>query len=347
MAQATRVGIIGAGWPGVRHAEGYRAAGGFEVVAVADLIPSRRKALMQQFNVAGEFAGYEDLLAQADVEAVSVCLPNHLHAPAMLAALKAGKHVVCEVPPTLDAGEAKKVAAAATKANKSVLYAFQRRFGGNEQAARQAVAKGYAGDVYHARASWTRSRGIPTGTGWYTEKAKSGGGALIDLGLQMLDLAWALLGQPKPLTAFASASSRFRPPAGSDPARVFDVEDAGVAVVRFDGGKSLELAASWAINQPPNQQGTVCRVHGDRGAIDVYRPDGPALYHKFGPRGEAKEVLLKLPKLVHHAAMMRHFRECVLGRATPLVGPAEGLVLMQVVDAIYKSVGSGKSADVK
>jgi predicted dehydrogenase len=331
----------------VRHAEGYRAAGGFEVVAVADLIPSRRKALMQQFNVGGEFAGYEDLLAQADVEAVSICLPNNLNAPAKIPSLKAGKHVVCEVPPTLDAAEAKKVAAAATKAGRAVLYAFQRRFGGNEQAARQAVAKGYAGEVYHARASWTRSRGIPTGTGWYTERAKSGGGALIDLGLQMLDLAWGLLGQPKPLTVFASASSRFRGQQAGSSTSVFDVEDAGVAVVRFEGGKSLELAASWAINQPPNQQGTVCRVHGDQGAIDVYRPDGPALYHKFGPKGEAKEVLLKLPKLVHHAAMMRHFRECILGRATPLVGPAEGLVMMSVVDAIYKSVGSGKSAEVK
>ena len=347
MAQATRVGIIGAGWPGIKHAEGYQSAGGFAVTAVADLIPARRRALMQQFNVAREFAGYEDLLADPEVEAVSVCLPNHLHAPATLAALKAGKHVVCEVPPTLDAAEAKKIAAASAKAGKAVLYAFQRRFGGNEQAAKQAAAKGYAGDVYHARASWTRTRGIPTGTGWYAERAKSGGGAVIDLGLQMLDLGWHLLGQPKPLTVFASLSHRFRQAAPGENTAVFDVEDAGVALVRFEGGKSLELAASWAVNQPPHQQGTLCRVHGDKGAIDVYRGGGPTLYHKFGPKGEAKEVALKLPKLVHHAAMMRHFRECVLGRATPLVGPTEGLVLMQVADAIYKSAGSGKSADVR
>src|SRR5687768_11526295 len=210
MAQSTRIGIIGAGWPGVRHAEGYRAAGGFELAAVADLIPGRRKAMMQQFGVPRQYASAEALLADVQVDAVSVCLPNHLHGPVVLAALKAGKHVVCETPPTVNASEARKIESAARKVGKVVLYACQRRFGGNEQAAKQAVDKGYVGDAYHARAAWMRTRGIPSGTGWYTEKSKSGGGAMIDVGLQMLDLGWHLLGQPRPLVAFALLSQRFR-----------------------------------------------------------------------------------------------------------------------------------------
>src|SRR5689334_11125301 len=130
MAQATKVGIIGAGWPGRKHAEGYQAAGGFSVVAVADLIPSRRRAVMEQFKVQREYAEAENLIADKDVEVVSVCLPNHLHLPVMLAALKAGKHLVCETPPTINAAEAKKIAAATAKYGKTVLYAMQRRFGG-------------------------------------------------------------------------------------------------------------------------------------------------------------------------------------------------------------------------
>src|SRR5215469_8837152 len=104
MAQAIRVGILGAGWPGMRHAEGYRDAGGFEVAAVADLIPSRRKALLQLHSKANEFERAEDLIDKAQVDAVSVCLPNHLHAAVVIAALKAGKHVVCETPPALNGG---------------------------------------------------------------------------------------------------------------------------------------------------------------------------------------------------------------------------------------------------
>lgn len=344
MAQGIRVGVIGAGWPGLRHAEGYQSSGGFEIAAVSDLIPSRRAAFLKQFNVQREFAGYEELLGDAAIEAVSVCLPNHLHAPAVLAALKAGKHVVCETPPALTAAEAKKIAAASAKSGKIVLYAFQRRFGGNEQASQQVVSKGYLGEVSHVRASWMRTRGVPTGTGWYTDQSKSGGGAMLDLGLPMLDLAWSFLGQPQPIGVFAHTGRRL---SGSNESAAFDVEDIGFALLRFEGGKSLELAASWAINQPPQMQGTLCRVHGDKGALEVYRSDGPALYQKFGVNHEPKETVLKLPKLIHHAALMRHFRQCIQGQATPIIGPADGLKLMQMMDAIYKSAVTGRSVELK
>jgi predicted dehydrogenase len=345
MAQGIRAGIIGAGWPGVKHAEGYKSAGGFQVAAVADLIPSRRRALLQQFPGAAEMADAAGVVEDKTIDVVSVCLPNHLHAPVVTAALKAGKHVVCETPPALSATEARKMAAAAAKAGKVLLYAFQRRFGGAEQAAVQALGKGYAGDVYHARAAWMRTRGIPTGTGWFTDRAKSGGGALMDLGVQMLDLAWSLLGQPRPLSVYAATHQRFKNAAPAGP--TYDVEDAGFALVRFEGGKSLELSASWAINQPPRQQGTACRVYGDAGAVEVYTPQGPLLYRNFGPKGEAKETPLKLPKVVHYAAMMRHLKRCIQTGERPVVGPAEGITLMNVIDALYKSAETGRSVEVK
>jgi predicted dehydrogenase len=354
MAQATRVGIVGAGWPGRKHAEGYQAAGGFTLAAVADLIPSRRRGVMEQFGAAREYAEAEELIADKELDVVSVCLPNHLHLPITLAALKAGKHVVCETPPALNAGEAKRIAAAAAKAGKVVLYAMQRRFGGFEQAAKQALEKGYAGNVLHARAAWTRTRGVPTGTGWYADRAKSGGGAMMDLGLHMLDLGWSLLGQPKPLAAFAVFPGSGSTPLTAEAAEPAGqsagsrVEESAFALVKFEGGRSLELGASWAINQPPQHNGTSCRAYGDKGAVEVYRgADGPALYRGFAADGQAKETILKLPRLTHHGAMMRHLRECLLGRATPAVGAEQGVTLMQIVDAIYKSAATGKSVDVR
>src|SRR3954468_5822070 len=202
MAQAIRVAILGAGKPGLRHAEGFKAAGGFAITAVADLIPQRRKALMEAFGGAREVADFAELIKDPNIDAVSICLPNHLHLPAATAALRAKKHVICETPPALSAAEAKRIAAAAGKSGKVLLYAAQRRFGGGEQAARQAIEKGYAGEVYHARASWMRTRGIPIGTGWFVEKSRAGGGALIDIGVHLLDLGWFLLGQPKPVSAY-------------------------------------------------------------------------------------------------------------------------------------------------
>ena len=341
MSQAIRVGIIGGGWPGLMHVQGYKDAGGFKVVAVADLIPARRKKIMAETGATREFADAKELLADKDIDAVSICLPNYLHAPMTLAALRAGKHVVCEKPPTITVKEAKRVEAAAAKSGRVVLYAFQRRFGGAEQAAKQAIDKGYAGEVYHARASWMRTRGIPIGTGWFTDKSKSGGGALIDIGVHMLDIAWHLLGQPKPEAVLGVTHQRFGSlaPEGVK----FDVDDAAFALIRFVGGKSLELSTSWALNQPPQQQGTLCRVYGDKGAVDVYTPNGAIIYRNFTSKGEATGTPLKPPKVTGHAAMMRHFKQCIEGKVKPAPGPNQGLLVMRLLEGIYRSDVGGKS----
>lgn len=345
MAEAIRVGIIGAGWPGTAHAKGYAEASGFKLVAVADLIPSRRQAMMREHGITKEFADAKDLLADKDIDAVSICLPNYLHAPIALEALKSGKHVMIEKPPAMNANEAKKIQAAAEKKKKIVMYSVQRRFGPAEQAAKQAIAKGYAGDVYHARASYTRTRGIPLGTGWFTDKSKSGGGALIDIGVHMLDLAWFLMGQPRPIGLYGMAYQRFGNLVPKD--HICNCDDAAFALIRFEGGKSIELATSWAINQPPHQEGTVCRMYGSEGAVDVYTSQGAVLYRNFKQGEQPKATPLKQPKLIGHAALMRHFKECIQGKATPIIGAQEGVQLMQMLDAIYKSSDTGKSVEIK
>jgi predicted dehydrogenase len=345
MAETLKVGIIGGGWPGRAHASGYRAASGFKIVAVADLIPQRRAQLIAECGPLREFGDAKELIADKSIDVVSVCLPTYLHAPVASAALRSGKHVVCEKPPAMNAKEARKLARAASNSGKVLMYSVQRRFGGAEQAAHQAIGKGYAGNVFHARASWTRTRGIPIGTGWFTDKSKSGGGALIDVGFHVLDLAWYLLGQPKPLTAFGATHQRFKDLAPKQAS--YDVEDSAFAIVRFEGGKTLELASSWALNQPPQQQGTLCRLYGDKGAVDVYTPQGALIYRSFSDKGESTPTLLKPPKGMGHPAMMRHFRECILGKTKPLMGADQGVVLMQIVDAIYRSAESGKSVEIK
>ncbi len=345
MSQTVRIGIAGGGWPGTAHSQGYAAAGGYAVTAVADPIPQRRAALAAGWPKARPLADADELVRDPAVDAVSVCLPTHLHVATAAAALKAGKHVIVEPPPGLGAAEAKRLLATATKYNRVLAYAFQRRFGGAELAAAQAIEKGYAGDAYHVRATWMRARGVPAGTGWYTDVARSGGGALADLGLHMLDLAWHLLGRPTPTTVFAVTHRRF---AGLSPAdATHDVEDAAFALVKFDGGKSLELGVSWAINQPPSQNGTACRVYGTAGAVEVYTPAGPVLYRPTGKGQEMKGTPLKQPKVAGHAAMLRQFREAVQGRAGAAVDGEQGVTLMQMVESLYRSAENGRSVEVR
>jgi predicted dehydrogenase len=346
MAGALKVGIAGGGWPGLRHAEGYTAAGGFKVVAVADPIPERRARLVAAAStgnaVPRAVEDVQSLVHDKELDAISICLPTDMHVSVAMAAMKAGKHVVVEPPPGPTLQSARQLARAAARCGKVLMYALQRRYGAAEQAARQAIEKGYVGEPFHARAAWTRLRGVPHGTGWYTDPDKSGGGALIDMGLPFFDLAWSLMGQPQPQTVFTVTQKRFGDIAGET------VEESAIAVIKFVNGASLELVCAWATNLPPAQVGTVCRVSGDAGAVEVYTPRGPLVYRGFDNRNATpKETPLKLPKVSGHAALLRHFRECVASGAEPATGSETGLMLMSVIEALYKSATTGRSVDVK
>ncbi len=166
----------------------------------------------------------------------------------------------------------------------------------------------------------------------------------MDVGLPLLDMGWHLLGQPKPLEVCGVTNARLAP--GLSEGRAFDVDEAAFVLMRFEGGKSLELAASWALNQPQSQNGTACRVYGTEGAIEVYTPGGAVVYRDFEADGSCKENPLKPPKFTGHAAMARHFKECIVGRGSPVIGGPEGVVLMEMLEAIYKSAEAGRSRSV-
>ncbi|MCC6240487.1 MAG: Gfo/Idh/MocA family oxidoreductase [Phycisphaerales bacterium] len=343
MAEVIRVGIAGAGWPGLAQGRAIAGTRGMKVVAVADLIPARRRTMMDELKITQQYADASELVRDKNLDAICVCLPNDLHAATVSAALRAGKHVLCETPPAVSLKETRAMKRTADNSGKVLMYALQRRFGSHELAAQQAIDKGYIGQGYHVRAVWTRTRGIPVGTGWYTQQARSGGGAMIDIGLPMLDLAWSLLGQPKPVSVYAVNHSRFTASSGD---KSSDVEDAAFVLVKFENDKSLELASSWAINQPPTQNGTVCRVYGTEGAIEVYTRQGPMIYRKFDEAGNSKSQPLTGPKISGHDALLRAFRKSITERQVIAPGPDEGIVLMELIEAIYRSAQSGKSVNL-
>ncbi|MGN6505812.1 MAG: Gfo/Idh/MocA family protein [Tepidisphaeraceae bacterium] len=340
MSQSIRLAVVGAGATGRAHATA-AAGSGFKLTAVADSIPERLKALADALKAPATFdvadALFADTATAASFDAVCICLPTHLHVPVALAALKAGKHVLIEFPPAPTTKEAKTLLKAAEKANRVVLYSAVRRFGAAEQSAKQAIEKGYVGPIYHARATVLRTRGVPYGTGWYHDPEKTGGGAIIDLALPMIDLIDHLITPVKPASVYATAHSNLTR---------LPVEEAGSVLVKFDNGGSAEVSCAWAMNQPPSQAGTVCRLSGEAGSVDVYTPQGPVVYRGYDEKGNCRATPLKQPKIAGYSLLMRHFRDCILGNAKPLVGAAEGVHLMAMAEAIYKSVATGKAVEL-
>lgn len=339
-----RVGIIGSG--GIAqacHMPAYQALAGVELHAVADINPQAARAAAEKFSVPHVFTDYRDLVAMPEIDVVSVCTPNAFHKGPTIAALKAGKHVLVEKPIAVNAAEGRAMLRAAKRAGKLLMVGLNNRFAATTQALKRAIDGGALGEIYFAEAVATRRRGIP-GWGGFTEKDKSGGGALVDIGVHILDLSLYLMGYPKPASVSGVVAAKFGP--RTDLPRVeggwawdpknFSVDDFGVGFVRFENGASLVLKASWAgnIGDPAFN----CTLWGTEGGC---RSDPIGIFTQA--HGSLIDITpVELPRVKSHWVEVERFIEAVRkGRPSPI--PAEeALVTQQILDAIYRSSELGR-----
>lgn len=171
-----RAAIVGLGWPGMQHLKGYTADPRSEVIAVCDLDKKHVMQVASEHKIPNTYTNHLEMLKNKDIDAVSVCLPNFLHAPISIDALNAGKHVLCEKPPARSAQEAKAMADTATENEKTLMYALVQRFDGSTQRLKQLIREGELGEIYFGKAGYVRRRGIPIGKeGWFVDKERAGG----------------------------------------------------------------------------------------------------------------------------------------------------------------------------
>ncbi|MEY2545811.1 MAG: hypothetical protein QOG48_928 [Verrucomicrobiota bacterium] len=350
MARSTcNFGIIGTGWPGQQHALALQKIDNVELYACADLDEARRVAFESEFKPRKSFSDYHELLQDRHLDAAIVCLPNFLHFPVSLAALEAGKHVLCEKPPTMNAAEMKVLRAEAEK--RKLLYYFSRqfRFTPAMRTARNAIEEGRLGRIYHAKATFVRSRGIPVGVGnWFTEKKRSGGGALIDIGIHALDAAWFLMGAPRPVSISAKVFQNFPQLAGN---AAFDVEDAAFAFIRFANDAVVQLETSWAGNLtdeiPPRkyfgQELINTVVYGTKASVRL-KP-----LTLFEDR-QGTLAAVPLDALEDEASgfelQLRNFLDAIAGKAAPINNAEQAVALMEIIDGIYASSELGREVPI-
>jgi predicted dehydrogenase len=326
-----RVGVIGAGWPGERHAEGYLASGEALVIAISDLEADRRAAFARQFDVTRTYADYKELLADPEIEAVSVALPNFLHAPVTIAALEAGKHVLCEKPPAVTLAQAREMALTAERQGLVLAFALQRRFNPATEALRERLAEGALGEVYHARAIWTRTWGVPPGVGgWFTDPARAGGGALIDIGIHVMDMAWFLMGCPQISTASGQVYNKY-------PA-LTKTDDSAFALIRFADGRSLQVEASWVLAQEDDHMGV--HLYGTDGGARL--DDRTLDIYTVGEQSRVRTSVSLRGGLPTFTAQATNFVRAVRGEQTPRTPAAHGVQLMALLEAIYRSAKEGR-----
>jgi len=339
------IGIIGfGGIAQAAHAPGYRnIPDQCEIVAVADIAPERLEEARTKWGIGCTLTDYKQLLEMPEIDAVSVCTPNYIHAQPTIDALQAGKHVLCEKPMAINATQAAAMQAAAQSTGNKLQIGYNWRFSSGSQSLKRAVDAGKLGNVYYARAQALRRRGVP-GWGVFTQKDKQGGGPLIDIGVHITDMTLWLMGHKKPVTASAMITTQFGTREGVigtmgtwDP-KIYTVEDFAVGLIRFEDGSTMTLESSFIANLGKDVFST--HLFGTEGGALFDMGDYTLYREEFGTLTDSKPGWL--PEVASsHGEEVRAFVRAVRDDLTIAeVGAAtgeQGLIVTQIMDALYRS----------
>ena len=347
-----KIGMIGAGNIANTHLDSYsRYTEKCEIVAICDFDPVRLKETADKFGIANRYASVDEMLAaHPELDACDVCVWNCSHAECAIKALKAGKNVLCEKPMAYSAKEAADMIKARDESGKLLMIGFVLRFSDTAKIALDFIDKGYLGDIYYCRAQYVRRHGSPGG--WFSDKSKSGGGPVIDLGVHVLDFTRYLAGNPKPISVYAATFDNIgrrdylKTNVGWRPQNAKDsdpntVEDYGTALIRYDNGMVTQLECAYTINGPER---TVREVYGTKGGMNLSDDDALTIW------GEHNDYLTDFNVNVRRYkdgignifdAEMKHFIDCINGDAELRATAEDGLEVMKILDAIYESARTG------
>ena len=332
------VGIIGAGAIGHDHIRGYQTSGHAEVLGIVTRTEAHAKLAAEKFEIASWYTDYQDLLKRDDIDAVSICTPNYLHAKMAIDAAKAGKHILCEKPLARTLEEVDAMISAASKAGVYLMNPSHQRFVPvleNIKSVLDLLGKitfvryrfGHEGPYTHWRALSEEK--------WFFESEKSGGGVLLDLGPHALDLLLWYFGDVE--TVQGAVMHTFEKPT--------KVEDTAILLLKFKNGIIGELDTSWASNPAFNE----FQIYGTNGTIrvDVFeRTPIEFLPNKLKRNKKIKE--LSFQKLLEQIStaqkkMIHYFVDCVRNQKQPEIKGEIGRKILQVILAGYESARKNAS----
>ncbi|WP_329109226.1 Gfo/Idh/MocA family oxidoreductase [Micromonospora sp. NBC_01699] len=325
-----KVGLIGAGSIAGVHVDGYLANPGItRLVAVADVVPehARRRAEPAGAQV---YTDYREMLARADIDAVDICLPHHLHREAIVAAAEAGKHILCEKPLCLSHEEAQAVTEAVERAGVTLMCAHNQLFSAPVAKARELLDSGLLGTVYEVRTTDSFYNDFdPANMGWRATAETSGGGELIDTGYHPSYLLMHLAAA-EPVEVVAMLSTHRL--------TFMEGEDSAQVLVRFANGVVGTITTSWAYT--PTATTERFSVVGAKGSL---HSDGSTLWYRL--RG-GEDGAFEFGPSDEYGGEIRHFAESLLAGTPPLHGHVEGIAVLGIILAAYESARTRAIAPV-
>lgn len=337
MEQGLRVGIVGAGnIARTVHLPSYRKAGA-QVVAICDVQEQGARSFADDFGLTQVYTDYREMLEKEQLDVVSICVPNCFHHEIGVEALRAGCHVFCEKPPALTFEQAKEMQQTAEENHRVLGYNFGHRHRGEAKAIQDLLQKGELGNVYHCKVEAVRRRAIP-GWGVFTNKEMQGGGALIDLGIHMLDLALWLMDFPEPVYVAAAGYDQIGKQGGAGQfgkwnGKDFTVEDGMFGFIQFANGMSLSLTATFALHLPQNETTRMnLEVYGDKAGVGL---------NPFQLHTNEQEVLvdksIPFQNVEFQQAAIPDFIQAIEQGGQPKASGENVLLTQKIIEGLYEA----------
>jgi predicted dehydrogenase len=350
MAKTLKVGVIGVGGIAHAHFPGWKESPLTEMAAFADIDPAVLKRVAEEQGVKLRYQDPADLIANPEIDIVDICTPNMYHAPLAVAALEAGKHVLCEKPLAPTPREVRKMIEARDKSGKLLMTAQHFRFTGTAKALYAEIQRGALGEIYHARSWMLRRAAAPTRPG-FIQKKHSGGGPGIDIGVHILDLTLWMMGHPKPVTVSGVTQNRLSKKPGAFSVwgglipESMDVEEFAAAFVRFENGATLVLEVSWMLHHKTTGEDMQMWLYGDQAG--AHWPSNEILTTHNPTRQQFNTQLVMAEGGAPHAQECKAFAEAV-AHGLPSPVPAEqSLDVITILDGLYRSAARGKEITLK
>ncbi|MFD2613464.1 Gfo/Idh/MocA family protein [Paenibacillus gansuensis] len=351
-----RVAIIGCG--GIangKHMPSLAKVKDAEMVAFCDIIPEKAEQAKEKYGTpeAKTYTDFKELLKDASIDVVHVCTPNDSHSFISIAAMEAGKHVLCEKPMAKTAAEAREMLAASKRTGKKLSIGYNNRYRPDSQYLKGLCAAGEFGEIYFAKAHAIRRRAVPT-WGVFLDEEKQGGGPLIDIGTHALDLALWMMDNYKPKAvlgrAFHKLSSRENAANAWGPwdPKQFTVEDSAFAMITMENGATIILESSWALNSLEVDEAKVS-LSGTEGGADM--KDGLRINGEKNSRLFTTKVDLSAGGVAFYEGQTesdadleaRLWIDAVLNDKELTVKPEQALVVSEILEAIYESSRTGQA----
>ena len=321
-------------------------------MAVAEPSAERLQSFVEAYEIPHGYASAEEMLAASAADAVYVAVPNRFHAPYSLAALKAGKHVILDKPFAMNASEATAVVAAAEAAGKVFMVGMNQRFREDSQKIQGLVKQGVLGEIYHGKAFWYRRSGIPRMGTWFGNKELAGGGALLDIGVHLLDLCLYCMGNFEPVAVSGATYTKFGNrglgeggwgQSDRDATMPFDVDDFASAMIRMRNGATVSLDVSWACHAEEANRMDV-HLYGTEGGASLY----PAKLFRNDPLRTDYDVIdnVNAPLTCGHGCRFQNFFNAIRGTEEPMVTTQEALTVQKILDGIYESARVGREVAI-